>query len=554
MRKPMYHQIQRIAYETSVGDSNDVSASQEQGVDFCSETLVPILESVLDEINTSPNFIHIDKLEISLNSELLDDPPTLRAYLESELRKQLSSLLKENEKPSDSSPPETDEQWLKHFFKSGTLPWWKSLPSDTEFQYSFIQWIHKEQEAVQWLISKASQTQSIEQRIENQLSFDSYKALVDCITQDSTESDLYDNTYTLLEKATPSSIPSLLRAIWKHRLVQFASENSSPNDIASVILFELKKSIENAIHTKNQNFFKLFETYLKKAASDQKPFIAKMLLSCIQEIDSESLPQSYSSTHSRKKTQSHNQEPLHFIPTQLIKGAAIWAKATQAGNPSLERTIQPKANRSTAADSSTTELNIIKTPDDFDNTAVLDRSKELSSNDNTSEPSSIESVYIENAGLVIFAPFLPIFLERCLVRLSKDSSNRHNEFRAPALLQQLVSEESPIPEYMLPLNKILCGFPLETPLPKVETFEEQELDHGRDLLKSIISRWNRLGRTSAKSLQSTFIQRKGVLSKSDFGWLLRVEKAPHDVLIDTIPWTFRTIQYSWMPQPLVVEW
>lgn len=74
------------------------------------------------------------------------------------------------------------------------------------------------------------------------------------------------------------------------------------------------------------------------------------------------------------------------------------------------------------------------------------------------------------------------------------------------------------------------------------------------LLTAIIARWQVLGNTSIGGLQSTFIQREGVLSVTPKHWQLNIIPRPFDMLLDKLPWSFQTIKYPWMDLPLFVQW
>ena len=60
--------------------------------------------------------------------------------------------------------------------------------------------------------------------------------------------------------------------------------------------------------------------------------------------------------------------------------------------------------------------------------------------------------------------------------------------------------------------------------------------------------------TSPRSLRGSFLQRPGKLSKTDNGWLLQLESAPFDIILDYAPWSLSMVKFPWMEGMLLVEW
>jgi hypothetical protein len=128
--------------------------------------------------------------------------------------------------------------------------------------------------------------------------------------------------------------------------------------------------------------------------------------------------------------------------------------------------------------------------------------------------------------------------------------------KAVHLLQYLVNGQQQQPEYMMPLNKILCGLSDEEHIDRFIKLEEAEINEANELLQAVITHWAALKNTSPQGLQETFLQRNGKLSfnETDGYWKLQVERKAVDILLDKIPWGFSYIQLPWMKYALVTEW
>lgn len=163
-------------------------------------------------------------------------------------------------------------------------------------------------------------------------------------------------------------------------------------------------------------------------------------------------------------------------------------------------------------------------------------------------------VSIENAGLVLLWPHLrEIFAKLELLETLADGSQRP-KVEAALLLQQLVTGRPSGQENLLLLNKLLCGIPLSLPIPRRRRRSPQWDAEVEMLLTVVIKQWAALKNTSVAGLRSGFLQREGILREQGQGWVLQVERKSQDILFEQLPWGLGMIQFSWMRQPLQVEW
>ena len=164
-----------------------------------------------------------------------------------------------------------------------------------------------------------------------------------------------------------------------------------------------------------------------------------------------------------------------------------------------------------------------------------------------------EEIYIDNAGLVIIASFLPKFFEKCGI-YSDDKKKLKDKEKAMILSQYIICGSDSISETDLVLNKILCAYPVNEPVNNLTRITEFEKIETERLLKSVIGLWAVLKDTSVDGLRESFLLRKGKLTKVESGWLLRVEQKSYDMLLDHLSWTINMIKLPWMDDLLTVEW
>lgn len=167
----------------------------------------------------------------------------------------------------------------------------------------------------------------------------------------------------------------------------------------------------------------------------------------------------------------------------------------------------------------------------------------------------METVYLANAGLVLLWPFLTTLFDRLGYLEGQQFRDDASRQRAALLLQFLASGASEVPEYQLPLNKLLCGMLQSQPLPRELALTTAETELGESLLKAVIARWDALKNTSIAGLRETFLLRPGKLEwLPDDRIVLTVETKTLDILLDRRPWSISIIKLPWMAAPLYVTW
>ncbi|MEY2882344.1 MAG: hypothetical protein RL490_68 [Pseudomonadota bacterium] len=163
-------------------------------------------------------------------------------------------------------------------------------------------------------------------------------------------------------------------------------------------------------------------------------------------------------------------------------------------------------------------------------------------------------IYVGNAGLVLAARFIPILFDRLELTRNAAFGNVEAAMRGVRLLQRLVTGSDAAIEPELVLNKLLCGLTPEAPLPRAFAASAIEDETIEGLVAAIIAQWTILKQTSPAGLRETFLQRPGALEWHESHWRLKVEGRSFDMLLDHLPWGYRTIRLPWMAAALHVDW
>jgi hypothetical protein len=170
-------------------------------------------------------------------------------------------------------------------------------------------------------------------------------------------------------------------------------------------------------------------------------------------------------------------------------------------------------------------------------------------------PSAVQGgISVRNAGIVLINSYLSILFER--LGLTADRKFLSDAYQAEAVhyLQYVVTGLSSTEESLLPLNKVLCGLPLEQPVYDGITISDDYKKIIDGLIKAAISHWPSIGNSSIDGFRGNWLVRDGLLVEHEDKWELTVEKRAYDLLIYKSPFSFSIIKYPWMDKPLQVNW
>ncbi|MCD8079680.1 MAG: hypothetical protein LUF04_04480 [Bacteroides sp.] len=165
-----------------------------------------------------------------------------------------------------------------------------------------------------------------------------------------------------------------------------------------------------------------------------------------------------------------------------------------------------------------------------------------------------QACFVENAGAVLLSPYLPVLFERMELTASGGFRDSDAQVKAAFLIQYLVWGDTLFPEADLLLNKVLTGLSPADPLPPEYTLSPLEKETADGLLRAVLQHWDKLSGTSVEGFRESFLQREGKLEYLPDQVLLTVESRVYDLLLDTVPWSYHPVRWSWMEKPLDVKW
>lgn len=273
----------------------------------------------------------------------------------------------------------------------------------------------------------------------------------------------------------------------------------------------------------------------QQRALDVEPIIRSAVLAAISELTHSASANLILATSILKELQQRGFVPTKEERIQFFPANVNAARADAAGSLVLKE--------------ETNQILPVSYPDLVSSIQIDPGHEELATNQ---EIKPDDAIFIQNAGLVLLALYLPAFFAR--LNLLDKSGRVNNVPRALALLRYLAFESGDFEEMELILEKVLCGIPLAQSIAERHTILDGEKEQAEELLQSIIEHWTILKNTTPAGLRHSFLQREGKLSFRKAQWELTVHRQAHDILLDYLPWSISMIKLQWMPHLLVVKW
>lgn len=164
---------------------------------------------------------------------------------------------------------------------------------------------------------------------------------------------------------------------------------------------------------------------------------------------------------------------------------------------------------------------------------------------------------VNNAGLSLLAPwFVRLFdMLGYLNKERKQFRNTASKVCAVFLLQYLAyGEEREWRETELVFNRLLTALPGNVPLPRQLHLTEEERLTADSMVQGVKANWPQIDGTSVEGFRGSFLVRNGTLEQEEGHWTLAVEEKAYDILLESVPWSFRQIRLPWLKKYVQVKW
>lgn len=493
---------QQVLHVEMAGTEADGLALQRSLPVLCRDWVTPAMEAAFDRCAPPGVHLFIDRLEIDLGTislEHLEDDlaRSVTQALERSLREQIGLYGLRPDAPGGTvaqrSAAETIDEAFIHFLKTGILPWWFRLPPGKSLEEVVLS---------SWQLSE-TETQRFRPLTEIVI-----RALASATARK-----------RLVRQFSPLFVHSLLAILFpqQHLAVREILDTVKGAACTPEVLVALQR--------------RLWETCLAASAVTGPPTLDVLVAVAMRILG---------------ETEKHG-ETVRLLERRWPRESG---KVLSGRNPTA-----PGLSGSTPGDEPVQRRAGSSGSTRGDGPIQADREGKkrgrIESPDFSVEIDAMEGIYIDNAGVVLLHPFLPLFFET--VGIAANDEILQPE-RALCLLHYVVTGQTVAPEYELMLLKIICGIDLDTIVESDVGLTDAERTEAEALLRSVIGHWEALRNTSPDGLRGSFLVRPGKVMQHHDEWLLQVEPQTCDILLDRLPWGVSTVKLPWMSRILWVEW
>lgn len=547
------HVIKKQILEVTFPDKSQATVGQAEMSALCKSDLTSAIERVFDRFEAIGGSLRLDRLELDLG---VISPGDLRhgfsALLEQELMDQLlregrafriaGSYPGHGEEGTGSSEPgrrkgAVNEPGLSgrmelfgHYLATGNLPWWVYEEGFSDLNDLASELLEEAKDAfIRRLLPLLKSSHRLE-RLIYQLSDENLAGILEAISVHHSGSnrihqqmlkDMVGDFIQLHKEAQLLAVTSVnfRKIIWKFAFEWYLSPvNSAKTKLKKVKISPVDEGhgVKNAEIRAGFDRYMLYRLFLIRTGTT-------------------------GSTRSDEKVSSAIAEMLRTWKKASGKVPALTGKYLKALFKSAEKKV------------AFTDKEFAEAKRKWD----LQRKNKTDTASQTSGETitiSEEGLEINNAGLVIVAPFLPQFFDHLGLLDNRQFITEEAAKRGALLLQYIATREQEFPEHELSLNKLLCAVDLEEPVANTLEISDPEQKEVDDLMESVSTHWTALKGTSAEGIRATFLNKTGILTPTNGNWKLTVERHTVDIMIDRLPWSISVIKLPWMNTMINVEW
>ncbi|SDX51167.1 hypothetical protein SAMN05444410_11840 [Hydrobacter penzbergensis] len=488
------HIIGKQFLDITYNGNTDGIALQRTTENMLRKELLPQLEALFDRYSPDDEIISIDRLALEFTLDANDMENNLAQRIIEGLNEALARKIKN--KSARPTPASKFVQLLIFYLRNGYLPWWSHFTGTGNWHSFVLENLSASLPAYEkaQLQAVIQETQA-RQRVAVQFHETYFWEFINILSGSQTIFNAwYNDLQHITEWIARTDQQQSFRVNIRLSILQFLSTPSggssqSPNAMSEQLAKIVKAQLEEV---------------LPKGTLHKETGTLKLL---IDEL---------------------NNKDFKALMTQELRRE----KTTSSGSTSQQATNADK----TETDTQQKEQPPAAVNATQDNQPVL---------------SEADTIYINNAGLVIVAPYLGRFFDK-LGLLNDNQIN--NVSRAITLLQHIVTGENEFEEFEVVLPKLLCGLKPQDPIPQKYQLTTADKEAAAELLQAVITNWQVLKNTSVAGLRESFLQREGKLQMAGDQWRLKVQTSSYDMLLDYLPWNIKMIKLAWMQSLLVVEW
>ncbi|MGK7960967.1 contractile injection system tape measure protein [Crocosphaera sp.] len=525
------HRIRRLRYWLSTSSQTEAFALRKYLHDRFSEELLPVLESVFDEIANGDRVIHIPKLELHLKvtaeQELMEVLPEL---IQQQLKEQLQGI---NWPTIPTTQPEVVGQeatsqenqfaTLVHYLQTGSVMWEIAHVRASEIAVDLRETYHQQRSQLLDYLRHQNESLSFYFRLLQLIPVEELPIIVNTLSE-----RISHRWRTAVVELITSVLASRQSFFNRHTQLQLTAAilSESCNGRESNKIPDFAPILDNILSREQKKTINDFIASLPTSAAilfEQKQEINPKLTNTTPETVI------WENQETEEELNAHKEQQQSIDPTSET---VIWEN--QERKQTVSKTAQ--SNYENVA-------SLLQEASPYNSLPLASKNGEF-------------PLMVKYAGLVLLNPFITRFLENTGIKETEQQELSGFLLpRAAALLHFLATGSEEVYEYELGFIKLLLGLQPEMPLlVSPGLIEARDMEECENLLSTVLSYWKVLKSTSVSGLRSSFLQRQGLLRQVDNGWQIQIEPAPFDMLLDYLPWSISVIKLPWMKRPIYTEW
>jgi Contractile injection system tape measure protein len=540
------HRIRRLSWVLSTGSLSEAFALRQSLRDRWQELLLLACEKAFDDAVPGEEIIHVSQLVVSLKiapgDELMKMLPVL---IQQQLQEQLPTLISNQFLAAVGAGVTTAQtQWeiLLHYLQTGLVPWQAADTTATKTTTELQATCQQQRSLLLNHLANKPETTAFYFRL---LQLLSAEMAMDCIN-------------VLSVRFSPSwrtAVTTLIEFVF-HPTQIYLSRHIQGQLVAAIMAASGNQALLPA------DFSEILTNCLMQTGVDRDAFISLLPVSAkILFQTTTPNPDTTTIVIRASEVPASSLDQIGSEQSSLAPDASnLWESSMDRSPQELEtlnNSFNPDAGGISPSNRERSS-NILSSDTDSFFADGRDRLSPESgfSEDNVISTSDQFPLLVNYAGLILLHPFINAFFEATGVKETDSPQIANNQLaRAAALLHWLATGAAELHEYELSFIKILLGLAPTTALSVGSGLVlETDRTEAETVLQSVLNYWTVLKSTSVDGLRSSFLQRSGLLRKTENGWKVQIEQQSFDMLLEHLPWNISVIKLSWMQDPLYTEW
>lgn len=554
--EPQRHIINKQILEIHIPEDSDLSAMQTAVGQVYYDKIIPIIQRICDSHSAAGTQCKIERLTVDLGEISLEEFETQFGdkFAQAMASQPVEAITGPPAGMGNPSPTQSPVEMIAYYLLTGTLPWWAPAPTKSYLQEVMGQLLSTPNQTLEAILRQVAQTEAYRTRFVQTFSETQVLQALGIL------SDFPAETWVALKRQMAKEYPhktsqQLANAFWTAAFMQIGLTTSHADLASQTYRQTLQRLAVDLISVSKGK---------KVSSGIQAQMAIEQQAKQIQQNLSQ-LPQVQRFIQQLSRILHHPLFPS-LAPALLAKLSDLLNQFQAAQQTWLQNSGSPAASSShtspeerkllaqTLAEAHLGPLGShLQLLESQLRHIALPRAPKVMET-LVSAFDETDAIALNNAGLVLFWPFLPRFFSNLGLIAEKKFISETAQYKAAALLQYIAAgEEEGIFEGLLSLNKILCGINLDEAVV-LEPLTDEEKEMAEGLMQAVIAQGPHWKNLSIGGLRTSYLQREGLLRNRDGHWFLQVKKETHDITLTKLPWSFSSVKLPWMNQLMMIEW